>query len=231
MTAWTLGSGRSSPRRWAVTRSGTRSARVRNGRSASSTRTSPPSTSGDAGASLRRSVRSPSGPPVELEGEARARASAGDVVVEVGVEALEPRVEIRGERDSRISRSRPSRPNEVFRRRSRMSAPAASAASASSLDPRHQRVELGQRPGIDARACPEQGVDLRLGDVQPTEPVTGIRVGRPPALDCRPDACLDADQPAEQVAERCVGFDWPGARSGAARRHGVDGIDRSSPPR
>ncbi len=47
--ASTIGSGRSSPSRWAVTRSGTRSGRVSDGRSASSTISRRPATSGASG--------------------------------------------------------------------------------------------------------------------------------------------------------------------------------------
>ena len=61
----------------------------------------------------------------ELEGEADAGPPAGDVVVQIPVQALEPGVEIGAIATSRISVSSGVRPNERTRRRRRRSDPPA----------------------------------------------------------------------------------------------------------
>ena len=97
------------------TRSGTRSPRVRNGRSGSSTTTRPRLTSGRLGSSRARALAAMAGRAGQLQGQPDRGAAPGDVVVEIAVQPLEPAVQVGEQRDHQqldVERSQAGGPGE-----------------------------------------------------------------------------------------------------------------------
>ncbi len=189
-----------------MTRSGTRSGRVSDGRSASSTISSRPATSGAEGAEAladRRAVGRRRRA-AQLDREADARAPPRDVVVEVAVQPLEPRVEVGGEGDQQqlgVHGLERERPGELAQ-------PQARALRLRRLRARlERRAEPGRRlVGLRRHQRParpvQQPVHLLVGDVQAAEAVARIGVRGAPAVDGGAHAALDQGQAAQQVGER-----------------------------
>ena len=197
---------------------------------------------GRAEARARDRRAAPPAGSAQLERETDARPPPRDVVVEVAVQPLEPRVEVRREGDEEQL--------DVERRRARRSGRAA-AAGASRRPPRRPRRPAPARPA--SRPMPLTGGAGTSGprgasssastcgsrDVQAAEAVVRVGVVRAPTIDGGADARLDQRQPGAEVRERRIGGRarrwrrprrrWPGAvdlggrlrpRSPAARRLG-----------
>ena len=206
-----------------ATRSGTRSERVRNGRSASSTSTRPPSTSGPPGMSRPRRPGAAGASAGQLEREADARAAPRDVVVEVAVEPLEARVDVGRERHEqqldvvRVERERAGEPAQpdVLAALSAASAArsisgsARSAPASTSSGQRRPSRRAGRRPGRPR--CTGRGTGRR-----------GRVVGAPP-VDGGAHARLDDLEPAEEVRERRVGDRQRAPPRSGRRRAGAVG--------
>ena len=176
----------------------------------------------------------------QLQRQAGARPPPGHVVLEVGQEALEARVEVGGERDKQeveVGALQAERPGQ---------APQAQVGP-SGLCGVRLRLEPIEEPGglrVRAGAAPpprpsgQQLVDVALRDVEATEAVVRVRIALPPVGDHPADLRLDDGKPATQVPEGRVGVRthlparraWPRwATSGPCRpehRHGSPGTLR-----
>ena len=206
--ASTAGSGVASPRRWAATRSGTRSARVRNGRSASSTTSSPPATSGASGPSRARPGPEPSPAPGQLEGQADAGPAPRDVVVEVAVEPLEARVEVRSQGDEeelhveRLEVEGPGEPAEpqlgAGRLRGVGLAPPQRPGGRPRPRRRRNRASGAWPPASRWSTCASE-------TYRPRKRSSGSGSPRAPAIHRDPDPVGDEAQPAGEVTGGGVG--------------------------
>ena len=183
-----------------ATRSGTRSDRVRNGRSASSTQDEP---AGDerrpAVSRWRRRRRS---------SRARRRSSSAsptlarrrdDVVVEVAVEPLEPGVEVGGERDEQqLDVDRLELEGSQARRRQPQVGAGGLGGVRLRLDPAQHASRDRRRQA--ARRAGEQAVDLLVRDVEAAERIVGVGSTTPPA----PRGRLDGQAPSSASSTSCA---------------------------
>lgn len=179
-----------------MTRSGTRSARLRNGRSRSSTRRRRPSRSG-ARAASRPTCRLVGGEPAQAQRQSDGRAAAGDVVVQVAVERLEAVVEIRYERDEEdlgveggeVEFGCQGRESGVFCR---------------CLAGFRRGVRYAVRHGIREGAglvLVQQPGDVLVREVEAAKGVVRVRIGELPGLDRPSDALLHRYRAGEKVAQ------------------------------
>ena len=181
-----------------MTRSGTRNPRDRNGRSGSSTVTSRWCSSGAPAVSRR--ARGGCGRPggADLQRQADRGPAPGDVVVEVAVEPLEARVEVRderGEQDLDVEVGQPARALQLAE-------PGRGPGGRTGLLDLAHRLVVARRAGGAGR---EQPVDVVVGQVEPAERVVRRRVVAPAVLDHRPHPGLDQRDPGEQVPEPDAG--------------------------
>ena len=152
----------------------------------------------------------------QLDGEARAGPAARDVVVEVAVQPLEARVEIRRERDQQqldVVRVQLERASEAAQPDIATCGLRFVGRPVEGREGVHRRGGPRLLDQPDARAG-KQAVDLGVGDVQATEAVAGIWIVDAAPVHGRADARLDDGQPPEKVGERRVRL----ARPHLARR-------------
>ena len=160
----------------------------------------------------------------QLEGESDARAPSRDVVVEISVQALEPRVEVRCE--GHQEQLQVDGLQAV--RRDQLPEPDRDAAALGLGRLRIQLDQLrrgGEVGGLRDEALlrpRQQDVDLGLGDVQAAESVVGVRIRRAAAGHRCADARLDEAEPRLEIAQRCV----PGRACRPSRDVGARAHDR-----
>ncbi len=213
----------SSPSRCMATRSGTRSERVRNGRSGSSTQDEPAVDERSAAGQPAARSGDGRGAAGKLEREPDARAAARDVVVQVAVEPLEPGVEVGGEGDQQqldVERLELEGPGERAQAQVRRPRPR----------PRRRRAPPRAAcppPAPTGRASPRARADARRDPRRGRGRGTDRRdSGRTPrrARDRGAHPGLDHAEPAEQMRERRVSAlshaatGCRGSRSGARAR-------------
>ncbi len=135
----------------------------------------------------------------KLQCQPDARPPAADVVVQVSVEALEARVDVRRQRHQQqlhVDRLQPEAAGQ-FPQPHRLPPP---------VRPVRGRLDLGeprggQRVGRRRLAQAQQPGDLLLGQVEPAEGIVGIGVVRAAVRDQRPHPGLHHLQPPEQVRD------------------------------
>ncbi len=138
----------------------------------------------------------------QLERQADLGAAAGDVVVEVGIEALEARVQVGRERDQQQV--------EVERVEAEAARqPAQAQFGAGPLGAPGGHLDRGGRRGRDGRRARrsgvEQPVDLLVGEVEAAEGVVGTGVGLAAQRHRGPHRRLHQRQPPAQVDQAGLG--------------------------